>query len=380
MTGRVDRSRRIVLVLGSLRCGGAERAGSLLATGLAERGHRVAVATLAGRADDFYGLPDEVERFALDVNHAAPNPIRALGGLRTRIAAVKDVLVSTGAEAALSFLTEVNVVATFAARSAGCPVAISERVDPRLHRERVPWRLLRAWAYPRADVLVANSASVAAHYERRRGSQRVRWIPNFVSPPRPEAIGSPPFELPDGRLIVALGRLVPQKGHDLLLEAWARVRDRTGWHCLIVGEGDAEPLRARARALGVADSVHFPGRAPEPWSLFARSDLFAFPSRYEGFPNALLEAMSAGLPSVAFETPAPGGPSSGASELVRDGHDGWLVPLGDIDGFAAALERAMASEVERRRVGANAREVTERFGSTKVIGLWEELVESLLAR
>src|SRR5207245_8477381 len=119
-------------------------------------------------------------------------------------------------------------------------------------------------------------------------------------------------------VVLAMGRLVPQKGFDWLLDAWARVRtDRPDWRLVIAGEGpDRAELASRARRLGVEASVEFPGFDREPYRRMAGAEVFVLSSRYEGFPLVLVEAMGCALPVVAMDCP------SGPREIVREGADG----------------------------------------------------------
>lgn len=221
----------------------------------------------------------------------------------------------------------------------------------------------------RADAAVAVGQASARRledfYALGRGS--VRSIPNGVPDPGVRRRR----RRPDGPLVVgAVGRLDPMKGHDVLLRAIAEV-DRLS--LVLVGSGPEEAaLRALAQTLGIADRVTFTGWLPCARDFLPRFDIFAMPSRSEGLPLALVEAMFAELPCVAT-------PVGSIGEAIRPERTGLLVPKDDPDALAAALRRLRDRPEFADRLGAAARRTALRAFTVDTLAqayerLWAELV------
>jgi GalNAc-alpha-(1->4)-GalNAc-alpha-(1->3)-diNAcBac-PP-undecaprenol alpha-1,4-N-acetyl-D-galactosaminyltransferase len=172
------------------------------------------------------------------------------------------------------------------------------------------------------------------------------------------------------RVLASLGRLSWEKGYDLLIKSFAKVADaHPSWKLEIWGRGgDREKLESYAAQLGVGDRVTLGGFTADTDDVLARADLYVQPSRREGFPNALCEAMASGLPVVAFAS------SPGVRMIVRDGIDGVLVPKEQVGSMARTLDRLMRDEGERTRLAARAPEVVQRFSVDEVMRRWEELL------
>ena len=170
--------------------------------------------------------------------------------------------------------------------------------------------------------------------------------------------------------VLTVGRLVEDKAQDVLLEAFAQAGDRfKGWRLAVVGVGHlSEPLRAQAEALGIADRVEWHGLVRDPYVFYRAAHIFALPSRVEGTPNALLEAMSCGLPVVVSD----GAP--GPLELIEDGVTGLVVPVNDPTRLAAALRRLGTDDALRRRLGAAARERVTEYDLPRALATWESVV------
>ncbi len=365
---------RVAFVFDDLLGGGAARVATLLGNAWAARRWPVCALTFDdGALPAAFALHPGVTHMPLALRAEARQPIARVARNLLRVRTLRAALRHVAPDVIISFIDGTNVLTILATRGLGVPLIISERTDPAGRDIGRAWEALRRLTYPWADALVCQGQRPLQYFPahiRRRG----RVIPNPVALP-PEAAGlhaglcRPAPE----RTLVALGKLRPEKGYDLLLEAFARIAARhLGWSLVIWGEGPMRPrLEAQAHALSIAGRVRLPGSTRQPLARLAEADLFVLPSRVEGFPNALTEAMSVGLPVIASDVGA-------VTEIVRDGVDGLLVPPGDVAALAAALDRLMGDLGERRRLAARAPEVLERFGLEKVLAMWEELIGEVI--
>jgi glycosyltransferase involved in cell wall biosynthesis len=359
------RRRSVALVISALSDGGAERVVSTLSRRWSHAGHRVAVVTISAVDTDVYELPPEVTRVALGLGRDSHHLAEAMFHASQRVIALRRALRRLDPEVVVSFLGRTNVLALLATRGLGVPVFVSERTDPRRERIGHPWGALRRLLYPHATGVVVQTERVAAW--ARAFCSCVHVIPNFVERPR---VSADPGAESGPRTLLAVGRLSPEKGFDLLLAAFALAGPRRpDWTLTIVGEGPLRgALEAQIARLGLEGRVRLPGRTRDVASCLAAAHAFVLPSRYEGFPNALLEAMACGLPPVAFDC------DSGPAEIVRHGENGLLVPAGDVAALAGALEHLMDSPQERIRLGAHARAIADELAPERVLEQWSGLL------
>jgi glycosyltransferase involved in cell wall biosynthesis len=174
----------------------------------------------------------------------------------------------------------------------------------------------------------------------------------------------------DKKHLISIGRLDDQKQFDLLIRVFANIAPiYQNWSLTIAGEGPLRhDLEQLVLSLGLVDRIKFPGRITNIGNELANADIFVLTSKYEGFPNALLEAMLLGLPCVAFDCP------SGPREITMDGEVGLLVRLNDENGLQNALMQLMSSADFRQKLGSKARaSVIDRFSLDKILMQWDEL-------
>lgn len=356
---------KICFFIWGLRAAGAERVLSFLANAWSAKGWEVVILTMEdGRAEPFYPLDPAIEIRPLDLLADSSSPIAGLLHNLHRVRALRREIRALRPSVVVSFIDKANVLAVLATRGLGIPVVISERTDPSRRTLGRLWNTLRDLAYPRADAVVFQSQAVREWFPPRVREKGV-VIPNPVPEP-PAGPGPEPGRRRPLRL-VAIGRLFPVKGFDLLLCAFAMAEARVpGWTLDIWGEGpERGALEELIRTLGLSDRVRLPGLTDRPFEVLRGADLFVLPSRAEGFPNALVEAMACGLPVVCTDF------GGAAREIVRDGIDGRLVPAEEPSALAAALTDLMSDPEARARLSARAGDVVARFSCERVLGLWE---------
>ena len=175
--------------------------------------------------------------------------------------------------------------------------------------------------------------------------------------------------------IISIGRYAYQKGYDLLLRAWAEIeKDFPDWQLTIYGMGNQDHLRSQMRNLGIdSDRCLLNGPVNDVIKEYLNSSLFVLPSRFEGFGLVIIEAMSCGVPVVAFNCPM------GPDEIISDGEDGFLVPVGDIHALADKLQILMQDNDLRMKFSETAYRNSGRYHLDKISNQWIQLFSQLTA-
>jgi len=360
---------RITLAISSDDIGGAQRVMVLMANYWAAEGHHVTLVSLGPQFKDRFALHHLVKRVSLNLSSDSAHLGHALYHNALRVLRLRDQLRQSQPDVVISFMGSTNVLTILASRGLGIPVIISERTNP--HRQAIGsvWNALRSLLYRHADALVVQSSALRDWARGVAVSARVDIIPNPVNPEfNGSARGVGRQE--SSYTVVAMGRLVQVKGFDLLIEAFARCAGKhPEWSLVILGEGEERSnLESLIVAKGLQDRVRLAGQVPRPSHILGQAELFVLSSRFEGFPNALMEAMACKLAVISTDCP------NGPRDIVRDGVDGLLVPPDDVDALAKGMDRLMANPVERQRLGTAAMEVIERFSLEKIMSMWDELV------
>jgi glycosyltransferase involved in cell wall biosynthesis len=358
---------RIVLAISSLGAGGAERVMTLLAGALAARHHEVWLVTLSESGNDFFPVDSRVRRLGLGLMGDSPNMLRGLWANVRRLRALRRLVSELEPHAVMSFMTSMNVLMILARVRLPVRIIVSERTDPVAHREKRVWVELRSMLYQRADAVVVQSERNAEWFRARlRKGAHVVVIPNPVV----AASAVEPCARWPGPFIVAAGRFGHEKGFDLLIRAFGSLtRQNQDLQLVIAGEGpEGEHLRHLVAELGLGARVCFPGRVRDLSALIKAAVAFILPSRYEGFPNVLLEALAAGVPCVAADCPGA------TREILGDGAYGLVVPPGDPRALADAIIRIVTDGALRTRFAQAGAGAIERYQLDRVVAEWERVL------
>ena len=335
---------KLAIFLPSLSGGGAERAMLNLAHGLAEYGCAVDLVLAQAKGPYLSDVHDSVRIVDLKA-------LRVM----TSLPALARYLRHEQPRALVSSLDFASIVALWARRLAGIPIrvlineqntiSISARKSVR-RRERMVPRLAKRF-YPWADYVTGNSQGVADDLSQVTGlpRERIKVLYNPVVTPELQKKARVPLNHPwfeDGQLpvVLAVGRLTKQKDFPTLIRAFAQARQAWPARLLILGEGSDRPaLEALVNQLGLNDDVAMPGFVENPYPYMRRASLYVLPSRWEGLPTVLIEALYCGPPVIATDCP------SGPREILADGQHGLLVPIGDVKALTQAIESGLAGKL-----------------------------------
>ena len=364
---------RVVFTIDSLKLGGAERVLLRWAGWCREEGWQVLVITRQGPQRDAYPVPEGVERW---VEPRLSAPLERLGwfAFPWRLLALRQLLRRYRSDVVVGVTTLPAVKLLLA--SAGLPLrtVVSERNYPPAKPPSLPWRWLRRFTYPRADLHLVQTVPAGVWLRDHCAVTRQRLLPNPVSWPLPdrEPVVSPDDWLAaDHPLILAAGTKAHQKGFDRLMPVFAELGRRSSTlHLALLGltpgryhgrDQQAELLQALADSPDLQRRLLLPGVSGSMARWYARATVFVLPSRYEGFPNVLLEAMAAGCACIASDC------LTGPSDLIRHGENGLLLPpQATTEAWVDAIETLLIDPEYRRLLGARAATVRERYAPERL--------------
>lgn len=311
--------KHICFISAGLAGGGMERSLTNIANYVAECGHKVTIVNLF-KTEVFFELHSSIQLIWPSVNrekhHRLIYAIKLLPFIRITLKEINP-------DTVLSFGEWFNGYVLLATRFSGIPVFIADRMGPQLNLG-ILLESTRKLLYKYADGIIAQTSMAADILHKKTGASAIKVIPNALIPVVTD------ISIKKNQ-IVTVGRLSREKGHEVLIRAFAEMQNKV-WTLHIVGDGnERESLLALCKDLGILNRVLFHGHLKNFSKILGESDIFVLPSLYEGFPNALVEAMSVPLPCISSNCVA------GPSDIIHHGINGMLYETGNIEELTYML-------------------------------------------
>jgi glycosyltransferase involved in cell wall biosynthesis len=269
----------------------------------------------------------------------------------------------------LSFITSANFWTGITCNITHMPYVVSERTSPdrSINRFNYVHRYFMAWLYKKADAVVVSAKGVE---DCLRKNKAFKKLPNIcrITNAVPSFKAASATKVHHRKFILGVGRLAYVKGFDRLIEAFSLCR-LTDVDLLIVGDGDErEALTNQINKLGLKNKVFMPGAKTNLQDYYSQAQLFVLPSRNEGYPNALVEAMSFGCPCVAMDC------EFGPSEIITNDHNGILVPANNVAALSNAMVRMFKAPMLQKKIVQNALNINKTNHPDEIFRQWEHLI------
>ena len=366
---------KLLILIHSMSSGGAERVTANLANHWAEQGWDISIVTLTTDSEDFYALLPAINRISLNLAIDSKNVVSSIINNIKRILAVRKILKSIKPKIALGMMTSANVYLALAGYGLhDIRIIGSEHTHPPQMPLGRMWEFLRKHTYKYLDHLAVLTSETQDWIRKSTNAKQVTVIPNAIPYPltTQEPIFNPSNYLDNNNFyLIAVGRFGEEKRFDLLIKAFSSIsRQYHNLNLIILGEGQLrQSLQAQIKDLQLESRVLMPGRVGNVGDWYAAADIYIMTSRFEGFPNTLVEAMAYGLPAISFDC------DTGPRDIIRHGVDGLLVPPNNIPELVLAIEKLIDDESLRKEMAEKAIEVRERFSMEKITQQWERIIK-----
>ncbi len=355
-------------------------------------GYSCTLLTLSDTHGDRYAIDPRVVRIGLNAIAQSDGLWDSIVSNRRRVKLLRKEITESGATAVVSFCDRMNIMtlaALHCSKLKDVRIAICERSDPRQQKLGWAWELLRRLYYRQCSTCVAQTNAIAKYLQPIVGQDK----PMFVIPTAIQKEESPQSLLQDAeqahvnvvtnddrssrlKRLLYVGRLSQEKGIDRLLSAWSKIyKNHPQWRLVIAGEGPAkerwqQTVSENFQMANVESSIDWLGWVSDVPSLMASCNAFVLPSRYEGFPNALVEAMDSGLPCVATDC------SPSIVEIIPNEETGLRV-TNDFEGLFSGLSRLLTEDALRTQFREKAKLSVAKFSWSAVSRSWDDVLASL---
>lgn len=359
--------KKIALFINSLQKGGSER----VMVNLAEyfhRNHYEVLLVTQYKKEVEYDISPEIKRVYSEPEESELGGSR-LHNFKVRFCTLRSIWKSFQPDVVLSFLGKNNLMAILTAAFLPVKVAVSVRGEPTMEYEGSKMQMVTKLLFHFADGVILQTKRAKAFFPPKVQKKSV-ILPNPLNP----LFLRERYKGRKENVIAAAGRLDENKNHTMLINAFSMIAEEfPKLRLVIYGEGDnREKLEQLVVDKKLKERIELPGSVTDVAGYIEKVRIFALTSNTEGMPNSVIEAMCLGIPTVATDCPC-GGPA----ELIQDGENGLLVPVGDEKALAEAFRKILCSPEFEKKLGDNAVRIKETMETDKVCGLWEEYLKQL---
>jgi GalNAc-alpha-(1->4)-GalNAc-alpha-(1->3)-diNAcBac-PP-undecaprenol alpha-1,4-N-acetyl-D-galactosaminyltransferase len=361
---------KITLVISTLQSGGAEKIISQLANYFNEIGYEVNLVTFSNKDTDFYFLNDTVNRISLNNTDKSSNIFEKIQNTKSRLIKLRNTIIDLESDIVISFSDKMNIITLLSLLGLKKTVVISERSNPYIQKLPISQEILRKLVYRFADGLVVQTDEVKVWAKKYISPNKIFKIHNSVSINNEI---NKDFKL-EGNFISAMGRLAPEKAFDDLINVFATLSFKyPDWKLVIIGDGPMKNnLKELIKSKSLEHCVLLYGKTKKPHYIIKQSAFFVMTSKYEGFPNALLEAMK--CKKAVISTNCKFGPS----EIIENGVNGILV--NDIDELKRSIELLINDIEKRETLATNAMIKVADFEPSIIFETWKETLNLILVK
>lgn len=353
-----EKNIKICFVSAGLEGGGMERSLTNIANYAAGKGYQVTILNLF-KTDVFFDLHPDITLIWPDLDRASTHRLQYAARL---IPYIRQQLKQVKPDTVLSFGEWFNAYVIMATKFLGIPVFVSDRMGPML---KIGFLLetTRRIMYRFATGIISQTTTAEKILFQKTGAKNIIVIPNALNVIDTDTTVKK-------KQIITVGRLSREKGQSVLIRAFAAL-ENIDWTLHIVGDGkEKENLENLALCLGVSKRVYFYGHLKNFNTILGESEIFVLPSLYEGFPNALIEAMSVPLACISSDCVA------GPSDIIEHGYNGFLFEPNDEKRLTELLKQLIQDPELRNNLARNAYEVRQELALNKIADSYLEFILS----
>lgn len=358
----------VAIFCGSLSRGGTERVVINLIDYLIENGDKVTLVTQE-KHDNEYPLNPEAKRFLLALTPEEDTGSR-LGNLKARYTKLTNIWKEQKVEVILSFIGKCNFMAIETGKKLNIPVAVCVRALPELEYDSFIMRARAKLLFPKAKRCVFQTKDQMKFF-----SKKVQGKSVILKNPMNEVFFEPPYDGIREKTIVSVGRIDQNKNHRMIIDAFNRIQSTIPeWKVVIYGDGELRnELIEYVKNLGLEEKVSLPGNADNVAEKIKKAGVFILSSDTEGSPNALIEAMLLGIPVISTDCP-----SGGPGELIEDGVNGLLIPVGNVTVLQDNLQKLINNLQLQKQFSMNLLKTRDIYSREKVLSEWRDMLVSTL--